>query len=656
MALVPKNDVTQIFAIQAPEVDLPPTFANYPRGWDTARSNNGKPTIKQFNYLQQRTDQNFLWIHQNGAALPYDATMEYAEGAVVVKDGELQKKQGASWVSATNKGYNLDYFVSGKPYPLHAEIMLENGDIVKSTVPNNTIDPNVDMTGWVNHEKDQQDRNLDSRSIFDFLAGSNLAAWKANKNTFDWSPIFQMAELYARNYGGSEIRLPMRGSPYLVNGITGADGVLNGLLFKFAGATNWRGSTPPVRFVGDNQNIKIVAGSNNMHIVRMSSSFCSLENVFLDQGGKTGVNALSLIPENTLSPHANSQQSYNYISNVSMWGTKEGLTLQCGGDGGAYYNEFNKVTYHGGNLDGTRGFYLKAGIPKTGGTYVSPPNRNKFFSCDASNCNTAYEIESGDTNTFFGCTAETINKGTSPNTIPTALKIKERDGSISNWYNQGNSFHGFTVETCTRDLEVMNPYTHFFGCRAEASKSVVDANFGRNGTFIGVIGSPSFPNIFAGIVQRGDALPSGMDANYGLSVADHFADQGYRQASKAVTLAMCTNVSSISGSRGRFTRLNKAIDWHFRFQFTATVTTAQIEIDIPAEIIPHIDLYCTYDTNAQMRFSIQRINQSNVTFVHYAHFNADGTKLVIPAPTGGWSTFTDNKYDGVFVQLRYLMA
>lgn len=149
MALVTKNDVTQIFAIQAPSIDLPPTFANYPRGWDVARANNGKPTIKQFNYIQQRTDQNVLWIHQNGAGLPYDAAMEYAENAHVVKDGELQKKDGASWVSATNKGYNLDYFVSGKSYPLHAELMLSNGDIVKSTVADNIVDPNVDMTVWL---------------------------------------------------------------------------------------------------------------------------------------------------------------------------------------------------------------------------------------------------------------------------------------------------------------------------------------------------------------------------------------------------------------------------------------------------------------------------------------------------------------------------
>lgn len=167
MALVTKNDVTQIFAIQAPSIDLPPTFANYPRGWDTARSNNGKPTIKQFNYIQQRTDQNVLWIHQNGGALPYDAAMEYAEGAVVVKDGELHKKQGASWVSAANKGYNLDYFVAGKSYPLHAEIMLENGNIVKSTVANNTNDPNVDMAGWVS------DTNVVTVSTFDELKIQN---------------------------------------------------------------------------------------------------------------------------------------------------------------------------------------------------------------------------------------------------------------------------------------------------------------------------------------------------------------------------------------------------------------------------------------------------------------------------------------------------
>ena len=34
-------------------------------------------------------------------------------------------------------------------YDINSRVMLENGDIVRSTVDGNTVDPNVDMTGWV---------------------------------------------------------------------------------------------------------------------------------------------------------------------------------------------------------------------------------------------------------------------------------------------------------------------------------------------------------------------------------------------------------------------------------------------------------------------------------------------------------------------------
>jgi len=45
----------------------------------------------------------------------------------------------------------VDYFrpnLAGG-YLLNARVMLANGDIVRSTVANNTVDPNADMTGWV---------------------------------------------------------------------------------------------------------------------------------------------------------------------------------------------------------------------------------------------------------------------------------------------------------------------------------------------------------------------------------------------------------------------------------------------------------------------------------------------------------------------------
>lgn len=44
------------------------------------------------------TQTKFDYIHQNGAALPYDATMEYAENALVIKDGVLQQWKGGAWV------------------------------------------------------------------------------------------------------------------------------------------------------------------------------------------------------------------------------------------------------------------------------------------------------------------------------------------------------------------------------------------------------------------------------------------------------------------------------------------------------------------------------------------------------------------------------
>ena len=98
MTKVNKNDVNQIFGVNAPDQDKPPYFNNYTTGWGEARTNNGKPTIKGFNFLQQRTDQNLLWIHQNGGALPYDASIDYVDGCIVLKDGKLQKLDSGSWV------------------------------------------------------------------------------------------------------------------------------------------------------------------------------------------------------------------------------------------------------------------------------------------------------------------------------------------------------------------------------------------------------------------------------------------------------------------------------------------------------------------------------------------------------------------------------
>lgn len=200
MTLIQKNDVNQIFAINAPDKDKPASFANYPNGWDVSRSNNGKPTIKQFNYLQQRTDQNVLWIHQNGGALPYDENMEYAEGAPVVKNGELVQKSGDDWDSVGST-YGIKWKSKSSGYALNERVMLDNGDIVKSEIPNNTNNPNSDMTGWELSQEllTLQKLNRENVSVWDFFTKSEIASYKANFKWDAYRPIQAFFDFIATN-------------------------------------------------------------------------------------------------------------------------------------------------------------------------------------------------------------------------------------------------------------------------------------------------------------------------------------------------------------------------------------------------------------------------------------------------------------------------
>lgn len=55
-------------------------------------------------------------------------------------------------ISHLNKGlpyeYNADFAFKIGGYPLHARIMKSDGEVVQNTLPNNTADPNTNMTGW----------------------------------------------------------------------------------------------------------------------------------------------------------------------------------------------------------------------------------------------------------------------------------------------------------------------------------------------------------------------------------------------------------------------------------------------------------------------------------------------------------------------------
>ena len=151
-----KIDPKVIFASDAPAIDKPPVFGDKTKGWDVSRANDGRPEIKQMNKMQQDTDLKILWLNEN-AVLPYDASIDYPDGAVAIKDGSFKQLSSGSWVEflddfadkdAVKRGI-ANRYDSSLTYNIGERVVLANGDIVKSTVNGNKNNPNVNMTGWV---------------------------------------------------------------------------------------------------------------------------------------------------------------------------------------------------------------------------------------------------------------------------------------------------------------------------------------------------------------------------------------------------------------------------------------------------------------------------------------------------------------------------
>lgn len=151
-----KIDPKVIFASDAPIIDKPPVFSDKTKGWDVSRANDGRPTIKEMNKIQQDTDLKILWLNENSVT-PYDESIDYPDGAVALKDGSFKQLVSGAWVEFLDGFANKDDVKRGianrydplLTYNSGERVVLTNGDIVKSTVANNIINPNVDMTGWI---------------------------------------------------------------------------------------------------------------------------------------------------------------------------------------------------------------------------------------------------------------------------------------------------------------------------------------------------------------------------------------------------------------------------------------------------------------------------------------------------------------------------
>jgi hypothetical protein len=290
----------------------------------------------------------------------------------------------------------------------------------------------------------------------------------------DDTAAFTAGVTYLNTLGGGTLCVP-QGS-YLLNGVAGTDGIKNGVLIPFnssGGSAN--GNINTIRLTGDSEYTRLIAGSDNMYVVRLSGSHCEVSNLRIEAGGRSGVTGLGLVPQNLSSTTTFADQSQNTIKKLLIKGCADAIVLQCGpgtaSTSACYYNNFSDLHIVGAG-DGTRGIYLKTGI--NSGSLNSTCNRNNFYGINLNTLNTGIDIESGDTNNFFGVACENLLAGTSPSATPTGFIVDNLDGN--GLANQSNRIFGGTFEAVTRHIENANNTTELYGALFDGAKILFTAN------------------------------------------------------------------------------------------------------------------------------------------------------------------------------------
>lgn len=290
-------------------------------------------------------------------------------------------------------------------------------------------------------------------SVFDFMTTAQINDVQSRAGTIDVRLACQNAIDAAKSLG-SAVHFPS--GTYLINGVSGNDSKLTGLLIPY---TNANSTANRVKLVGDGASTVLKAGSNNMIVVRWSDNHCSMQGFSIDGNSKTGAWALGLVPQDMTQTSTVTFQLYNEFTDIYITGCDEGIAMRTGPDvggtdSGCWYNSFINVFI----IFTKRGVWLMDCPVGSSGV-----NRNYFTNMRiGQQVNTGVQIDDGGTNVFTQVHMEGVQTGTSPNATPTAIKIKQTGASGAD--NNTNVFYGCMLEANTRSLENANAYSEFYGC------------------------------------------------------------------------------------------------------------------------------------------------------------------------------------------------
>lgn len=285
----------------------------------------------------------------------------------------------------------------------------------------------------------------------------NVASFGAKGDgVSDDRPAIQATINHALEFGGA-VFFPV--GNYRIGSKTSADDKANGIVIPYSGSYGSHGRRVVLRGAGP--GTRLMAAAPGMIILRISNSFCTVENMSVDGNGFQEVYGVAVVPESMVQASRLANQNFNAIRSLYIVNCSEGMVMQAGPrvagvDSGCWYNYFTHLVVRGC----TRGLWLKDG-PNRG---ASGSNRNTFVACrfGEAPANTGIQIDAGDTNKFIACAFEGIQSGTSPNRIPTAIKIG-RAAPTTGAECHHNVFIGVELEACARTVENDHGKTEFWG-------------------------------------------------------------------------------------------------------------------------------------------------------------------------------------------------
>ena len=255
-----------VFASDAPTQDKPPAFNNYVKGMDETRLNEGRPTIKQFNFIQQQNDFKFLYIHERGACLPFVEGFPYENNAIVFKDGFIQQKNGSSWIIPFMRGsQNLAELTDVAQARTKLDVYSKSEALAKDNNLSELTDKAVARTNLGVYSKAETDSIAATPDATETIAGkakiATTAIAQAGTNDTDFITPLKLSEtVFGINQtikGGSYIAnttytnttpklifISVRGTPNQQNTTTSIRIIVNGVLFSAGGGYGADSNSP----------------------------------------------------------------------------------------------------------------------------------------------------------------------------------------------------------------------------------------------------------------------------------------------------------------------------------------------------------------------------------------------------------------------------